>query len=134
MSDGHMAHIFQPEDSTVKIFTENGPSPLYQAKPCSFSPALRMREWLQIRLVLCQIEQALSGTSLPGYALEEEVCGRDDLKAIRISSMAYSPDSKVTILACEQYASSNATKSVSSYVFSKACKDVNYFMPIFSFK
>ena len=85
-----------------------------------------MREWLKIRLALCQIEQALSGTTLPGYALEELVCGRSDLKAIRISSMAYSPDSKVTILAYEQFHSTNATKSVSSYVFFKACKDVNF--------
>ena len=97
MSDGHMANIFQPEYSTVKIFTDRGPSPLYQAKSGSFSPALRMREWLKIRLALCQIEHALSCTSLPGYTLEEVVCGRGDLKAIRIYSMVYCPDSKVTI-------------------------------------
>ena len=131
-SDEHMAYIFQPEDSTVKIFTDSGPNTLYHAKPRSFSPALRMREWLKIRLARCQIEQALSGATLPGYALEE--LGHSDLEAIRISSMAYSPDSKVTILACEQYESTNATKSVSSYVFSKACKDVNFFMAVFSFK
>jgi hypothetical protein len=75
-----------------------------------------------------------NGTTLHRYVLEEEVCGRDDLKAIRISSVAYSPDSKVTILACAIFNSSNATKSVSSYLFSKACKDVNYFGPVFSFK
>jgi hypothetical protein len=71
-----MSYIFQPEDSTVKIFTNYGPKPLYHAKPGSFSPALRMREWLKIRLALCQIEQALSGTTLPGYAMEELVCRR----------------------------------------------------------
>ena len=129
-----MAYIFQPEDSTVKIFTDSVPNPLYHAKPRSFFPVLRMREWLKIRLALCQIEQALSGTTLPGYAMEELVCGRSDLKALRFASMAYSPDSKVTILACEQFDSTNKMKSVSSYVFSKACKDVNVFMPVFSFK
>ena len=61
MSDGYMAYIFQPEDSTVKIFTDSCHSPLYQTKPGSFSHALRMREWLKIRLALCQIEHALSG-------------------------------------------------------------------------
>lgn len=91
MSDAHMGYIFQPEDSTVKIFTDSGHSPLYQTKPGSFSPELSMREWLKIRLGLCQIEHSLSGTTLPGYALEDQVCGQDDLKAIRISSVAYSP-------------------------------------------
>lgn len=133
-SDGHMTYMFKPEDSTVKIFADSGPRPLYHAKAGSFSPALRMREWLKIRLALCQIEQALSGTAVPGYAMEERVEGRYDLQAIRISSMAYSPDSKVTILACEQFDSTNATKSVNSYVLSKACKDVHFFMPVFSFK
>jgi hypothetical protein len=90
MSDGLMGYIFQPEDSTVK-FSDGGHSSLYQTKPGSFSPALRMREWLKIRLGLCQIEHSLSGTTLPRYALEEEVCGRYDLIAIRISSVAYSP-------------------------------------------
>ena len=66
--------------------------------------------------------------------MEELVCGHSDLKALRIASMAYSPDSKVTILACEQFDRANAAKSVSSYVFSKACKDVNFFTPVFSFK
>lgn len=93
-----------------------------------------MREWLKIRLALCQIEQAFRGTSLPGYALEEEVCGRNDLKAIRTSSVAYSPDSKVAILGCAEFNSLNATKSLNSYVFSKACTDVNYFVPVFSFR
>ena len=129
-----MSYIFQPEESTVKIFTDSGPKPLYRAEPESFSPALRMRAWLTISLALCQIEQALSASSLPGYALEELVRERSDLMALRIASMAYTPDSKVTILACEQFDSANATKSVSSYVFSKACKDVNFFMPVFSFK
>lgn len=133
-SDGHMTYMFKPEDSTVKIFTDRGPRPLYHAKAGSFSPALRMREWLKIRLALCQIKQALSGTAVPGYAMEERVEGRYDLQAIRISSMAYSPDSKVTTPACEQFDSTNATKSVNSYVLSKACKDVNFFMPVFSFK
>jgi hypothetical protein len=85
-----------------------------------------MREWLKKRLALCQIEQALSGTTLPGYAVEELVCGHSDLKALRIASMAYRPDCIVTILACEQFESANATKSVSSYVFSKEFKDVNF--------
>ena len=89
MNDGHTGYIFQPEDSTVKIFTDSGHSPLYQTKPWSFSPALRKREWLKILLGLCQIKHAQSGTTLSGYALEEEVYGRDDLKVIRISSVAY---------------------------------------------
>ena len=49
-----------------------------------------------------------------------------------IYSMAYSTE--VTILACEQFDSTKATKSVCSYVCSKACKDVTFFMPVFSFK
>jgi hypothetical protein len=133
-SEGHVSYIFQPEESTVKIFTDSGPKPLYRAEPESFSPALRMREWLKIRLALCQIEQALSASSLPRYALEELVCGRSDLMALRIALMAYTPDSRVTILACEQFDSANAMKTVSSYIFSKACKDVNFFIPVFSFK
>jgi hypothetical protein len=48
MSDGHMGYIFQPDDSTVKIFTNSGHSTLFQIKAGSFSPALRMREWLKI--------------------------------------------------------------------------------------
>lgn len=67
--------IFQPEESTVKIFTDSVSKRFYRAEPESFSPALGMREWLKIRLALCQIEQALSASSLPGYALEEQVCG-----------------------------------------------------------
>ena len=134
MSDCHMGYIFLPDDSTVMIFTKSGHSSLFQINAGSFSPALRMREWLKIRLALCQIKQALSGTTLPGYALEEEVCGRDYLKAIRISSVAYSPDSKVAILGCAEFNGSNATKSVSSYVFSKACTEVNYIVPVFSFR
>jgi hypothetical protein len=31
-SDGHMAYIFQPEDSTVKVCTDGGPKPLYHAR------------------------------------------------------------------------------------------------------
>ena len=31
-SDGHMAYIFQPEDSTVKVFTDGSPKPLYHAR------------------------------------------------------------------------------------------------------
>lgn len=134
MSDGCMGYIFQLDDSTVKIFTNSSHSTLFPTKAGSFSPALRMREWLKIWLALCQIEHALSWTTLPGYALEEEVCGRDDLKAISFSSLAYSPDSKVTILVCAQIDSSDATKSVSSNVFSTACTEVNYFVPVFSFR
>jgi hypothetical protein len=133
-SEGHMSYIFHPEDSTVKIFTDRGPKPLYPAKPGSFPPALGMREWLNIRLALCKIEQVLSVTNVPGYALEEQVCGRSDLKALRIASMDYSPDNKVTILACDLYDKANATKSVNSPVASRARKHVNFFIPVFSFK
>ena len=51
-----------------------------------------MREWLKIRLALCQIERALSALRLPGYTLEEQVCGRNDLMALRVASMAYTPE------------------------------------------
>ena len=82
-SDGHMSYIFSPEESTVKIFTDSVSQPFYRAEPESFSPALRMREWLKIRLALCQMERALSVSRLPGYALEEQVCGRSDLMALQ---------------------------------------------------
>ena len=68
------------------------------------------------------------------YALEEQVCGRNDLMALRVASMAYTPDYRVTILACEQFDIANATKTVSSYVSSKAGKDVHFFQIMFSFK
>jgi hypothetical protein len=38
----------------------------------------------------------------------------------------------VAILGCAEFNSSNANKSVSSYVFSKACTEVNYIVPVFS--
>ena len=133
-SEGHISYIFNPEESTVKIFTDSVSQPFYRAEPEPFSLALRMREWLKIRLALCQMERALSASRLPGYALEEQVCGRQDLMALRVTSMGYTPDSRVTILACEQFDRSNATKTVSPYVSSKACKDVNFFQIMFSFK
>ena len=68
-SDGHMGYIFQPDDSTVKTFTNGCLNTPFQTKTGSFSPALRMREWLMKRRALCQIKQVPSGTSRPGVRI-----------------------------------------------------------------
>jgi hypothetical protein len=91
-SEGHISYIFNPEESTVKIFTDSVSQPFYRAEPETYSPALRMRECFKIMLSLCQMQRALSASRLPGYALEEQVCGRQDLMALRVTARGYTPD------------------------------------------
>lgn len=87
----------QPEDSTVKIFT---------SKTCLNLSLLHLI--LENGLRYCMtgsMSGPLSGSSLPGYAVED----LEDLKAIRISPVACSPDSRVTILGCSEINSTSAT-------------------------
>lgn len=64
----------------------------FSAQNLEFLPPFCMRECLRIHLALFQMDHALSGFSLPGYAVEDEVSGLEDLKALRVTSLAYSQE------------------------------------------